>query len=88
MPAPGVTKNNQEISDRYSSHRAARISPSLPTPLPLEHVLMPYSFLNTRDQLPRSKPLPMGSAEMVLILQRALDIAVSSDYWSDDEGTE
>jgi hypothetical protein len=92
MPAPGVTKNNKEINDRYLSHRDARISPSLPTPLPLEHVLMPFGFLKKKDQLPPFKPLPsLTRAEMGSILQSALDIAVPSDYWSDccdDEGAE
>jgi hypothetical protein len=82
MPAPGVIKNNQEIIV-CSSYRDVRISPSLPTPIPLEHVLMPYGFQKKGDQLPPFKPLPMSSAEMVSMLQSALDIMESSDYWSD-----
>jgi hypothetical protein len=88
MPAPGVTKNNQEISD-CSSHREATISPSMSTPLPLRHVLLPNAFLKKGGQHRSFNPLPsMTSAEMVSILQSALDIAVPSDYWSDDDGTE
>jgi hypothetical protein len=90
MPAPVTTKNNkEEISDRWSSHRDARISPSLPTPLPLEHVLMPYGFPKKGDQPRPSKALPsMGTAEMESILQSALDIGVPSEYWSYDEGAQ
>jgi hypothetical protein len=47
---------------------------------------MPYGFLQKGDQLPPFKPLPMSSAEMVSILQSALDImelSVPSDCWSD-----
>jgi hypothetical protein len=86
MTAP-VIKKNEEISDQ-SNRGEARLSPSLPTPLPLRFVLMPSGFLNKRDPLPPSKPLRiMGNAEMVSILQQALDLTSDccSDC-SDDEG--
>jgi hypothetical protein len=83
MPAP-ATKNNQEIRQRE-----AGISPSLPTPLPLRHVLLSSCFLvKKREKFAPYKPLTMGNAEMVTTLQRALDL-IPSDYWSDcsnDEG--
>jgi hypothetical protein len=82
MPAP-VTKNNREMSDRSTSHREERISPSLPTPLPLRDVLLSSGFLKQRDQLHPSKRLTLGSVERALILQRALDLIDSCDSWSD-----
>jgi hypothetical protein len=81
MPAQ-ITNNNKEISDR-SSHREARISPSLPTPLPLKHVILSSGSLKQRDHDPPSKPSTVRSAEIASFLQRALDLMESSDYWSD-----
>ena len=77
-----MTNNNKESSDR-SSHREARVSPSLPTPLPLNHILLFSGSQNQRDQLPLSKPLTVRSAETASILQRALDLTESFDSRSD-----
>jgi hypothetical protein len=82
MPAP-VTKNDREMSDRSTSHREERISPSSSTPLALRHVLLSSGFPKQRDQLHPSKRLTLGRLERALLLQRALDLIESSDSWSD-----
>jgi hypothetical protein len=85
MTAP-ANNTNQKDSVR-SIHRDSRISPSLPTPLPLKDAALYSScYRKTRRQAPVFQPSPiMSDAEMALLLKSALDLShdVDDAYWAD-----
>jgi hypothetical protein len=69
---------------KSANPREARISPSLLTPIPLRHVLLPSGFQRRHDQLPPSQQAKtMSHDEIAEMLQQALDLVLPSDYWSD-----